>query len=101
MATDTRYVYGARCTWHGSINAIGRRGPVGGNFNLPCCPHCGGMLFELGSKAEWDAGVTKHDAEHPGYADFVAWLGSYGRCWPNHKAALELYTAATGKVYNG
>lgn len=105
MASDTRYVYGASCTWHGPITAIGTKrvrldheartlAPVHG---IPCCPHCSGMLFEYSNKAIWDANVAKADAQYPGYADFVAWLGSYGRCWPGWKLAGPMYKEATGK----
>jgi hypothetical protein len=47
---DERYVYGANCIWHGSIHEVGL---TRGKHQLPCCPKCGGMLFEVESKAAW------------------------------------------------
>lgn len=107
--TDTRYVYGARCTWHGPISAVGKKviqnqppgaEPSGPPMTIPCCPHCEGILFEYPNKATWDNGVTQFDAKHPGYVEFVEWLGVTGGCWPNHVAAADVYKEITGKEVN-
>lgn len=42
MSEDTRVVYGAVCTWWDSIDKVSTT-PSG----LPCCPYCGGVLFEM------------------------------------------------------
>jgi len=103
---DTRYVYGARCTWHGPISAIGRKPVTSLGIDaqyhtdmLPCCPHCGGVLFEYPNKATWDNLVALFNEKRPGYTEFVEWLGSYGRCWPNYVDAEVLYKVATGKEF--
>jgi hypothetical protein len=95
--TDTRYVHGIRCTWHGPISAISTILARDGVTRLPCCPHCSGMLFEFPDKATWDNMVVQFDAKHPGYAEFIEWLGTVGRCWPNSVVAADAYTEATGK----
>lgn len=102
---DTRYVYGARCTWHGPIVDIGTRqisyttpGGVPGQGKVPCCPHCGGMLFEYDKIEDWRLSVSEFDKKHPGYAEFVDWVGKVGRCWPNYIEAIPFYTLDTGKV---
>lgn len=94
---DTRYVYGARCTWHGPISAVGRR--QSGGHTLPCCPHCLGMLFEYPNKATWDNGVRQFDEKRPGYKEFTEWLGSYGRCWPTLQDGVDAYNKITGKDF--
>lgn len=86
MATDTRYVYGASCTWHGPIADIGRKTvPVRPNgfvaslgqpstpMTLPCCPVCEGMLFECPHPDMWWGRVDKVG---PNYRAFIEWLGN-------------------------
>ncbi len=85
---DTRFVYGARCAWFGPISAISTRG------GLPCCPHCGSVLYELPDEKQWWDGVDKYDAEHPGYRKFVEWMAD--KHFTTHKAAAEAYEAETG-----
>ena len=91
-AEDTRFVYGANCTWAGPIQNVGRR-----ESGLPCCPHCGSSLFELPSRSRWDEGVAAFDKEHPGYADLMKW--GEGRCFPNREILLAAYTAETGVIF--
>jgi hypothetical protein len=76
-----RVVYGARCTWWGLITETAtRRG-------LPCCPYCGGVLFEQPDEATWWAGVDRAEAEgRTGYRALIEW--ARGRCFPNF-AELE------------
>lgn len=94
---DTRYVYGARCTWHGPISAVNVIPHSGAGGGLPVCPHCSGPLYEFPSVMSWDNMVATYNAKHPGYTEFVEWLGSYGRCWPNPVVAQRQYEALTGK----
>lgn len=60
---DTRFVYGATCTWFGSIHEVSAtdKHPRYANehqaHSLPCCPICGGMLFEMESASIWWDGV--------------------------------------------
>ena len=76
-ALDPRYVYGANCTWHGSIHEAKSVGW------LPACPHCSGPLFEVQSKSQWDADALKFAARcrEPRYPQ---WLDSLraGKCKP-------------------
>lgn len=85
--SDPRIVNGARCAWWGSISEVGVRTPAGflsppitperlgpHKAGLPCCPHCGGMLFETASIEAWWQGVDAYDARHPGYRKLIEWL---------------------------
>lgn len=87
---DLRIVYGAQCTWWDSIDQVGHVPNSGSKFNpngLPCCPHCGRMLFEVDSIEQWQSGIDRYEgAGHPGYAAMMAW--ARGKCFPN-MAALE------------
>jgi|ERR1044072_1875458 hypothetical protein len=85
---DERVVYGANCTWWEDIHKVGRRG------SIPACPHCGGVLFEMENIRQWNGAVEKHDAEKPGYKDFIAWLR--GKCFRNYKDAIEVYNKDKG-----
>lgn len=92
---DTRVVFGARCSWWGDIGDVGKTPRNSRGFSLPCCPHCKGMLFETDNPEIWWKGVDKFEADnHPGYRAFITW--SKGQCFPNGKAALAAYEAATG-----
>jgi hypothetical protein len=90
--TDTRIAFGVRCTWWDSIGRVGHVGPPG--MRLPCCPTCGGMLYEVKDEATWMAGVDKHEARHPGYRAMVLW--ARGRCFPNHEAVKRAFEKAHG-----
>lgn len=66
---DQRIVTGARCVWWGSINTVASCG------GLPCCPHCGSMLFEFPSEADWFVAVDAHEkAGNPGYRKVIEWM---------------------------
>lgn len=90
MPKDERVVYGANCSWWDSIDQADTK-PSG----LPCCPCCGGVLFEQPSEAGWWAQVATFEANsHDGYRDFIEWLR--GRCFPGRagagvRAALAAY----------
>lgn len=92
--TDTRIVYGARCVWWDGIEKIGKTpagvGPTAKMGGLPCCPHCGGVLFEMDSPKRWWDGVAKHEANgNPGYRAFIEWLK--GKCFPTMDDAKAAY----------
>lgn len=65
---DERYTYGATCNWHGPIQEVKLT-----HSGLPCCPHCGGVLFEYPNKQVWDNSVQRFTAENnlPHYPAFV------------------------------
>ena len=73
MAEDTRIVYGANCVWWGRIQEVSRT-----KSGLPCCPHCGSVLFEVPSEREWWANVDAHESKgNLGYRSFVEWLHNH------------------------
>jgi hypothetical protein len=91
---DERIVYGATCVWWDSIDKVGRKESADRVFGpLPCCPFCGGVLFELDNEAQWFAQVDAYEAKgHPGYRKFIEW--QRGKCFPTHAAAFAAYNAA-------
>ncbi len=81
-------VYGVRCVWWDFINNAG----VLKDSGLPCCPHCGSVLFQM-DESEWWQGVDNYEsAGRPGYRKFVEWL--HGKCFPTLFAAKQAYKAA-------
>ena len=77
---DPRIPYGARCTWWDSIYKVGLTPAVPGKPRLPCCPGCGGMLFEVDSEETWFAGIDRYEAAgHPGYRAMMEW--GRGQCF--------------------
>lgn len=80
---DTRVVCGASCTWWDDISQVGRRD------KLPCCPHCGGMLFEFPTMDDFLVGAIAHDKTNPGYLDMLRW--ARGNCFKGADAAAEAY----------
>lgn len=85
MEKDTRVVYGAMCSWWDSIDK------VSSNDGLPCCPHCGGILFEVPTEEEWFKGVDLYAAKgHPNYRKFIEWLR--GKCFKGgHPEAIAVF----------
>ena len=87
---DARIAYGAGCTWWGPISAVGFRPLRSGEPDgLPCCPHCGGMLFEVASEEKWWNGVDKYNEDYPGYRRLVTW--AKGKCFRSWREAKEAY----------
>ena len=105
--SDPRIVSGARCVWWGSIEEVGMTTPEGfvappfselrlaalraSAVSIPCCPHCGGVLFECASIEDWFEGVDKHERNgHPHYRKMIEWLrGKHFKTWPQATAAWE------------
>ena len=96
MMQDTRFVYGASCTWFGSIYEVDFVGPQ----RLPCCPFCQRMLFEMDTEAEWWKSVNEFEANgHPGYRAMLEWQRMQKCCFPASLGAIHLviaYEKATG-----
>lgn len=92
--SDTRIVYGARCTWWDSIDKAGKTesGPVTGH-RLPACPFCGSVLFEYPNEAEWFQAAEKYAEKKPDpdYVDFIKW--ARGKCFPNFPLARKAFDA--------
>lgn len=82
---DNRHVYSAGCSWSGPISATARN--AGG---LPCCPHCGSVLFEINEEA-WKTDIAEHEKKHPGLQDFLTWSEAQPRCWKSLDAAAADY----------
>lgn len=63
--------YGARCTWWDAKSNAATIPSSG----LPCCPFCGGVLFETDA-ASWrsDAEAFAERSDDEGYVRFVDWL---------------------------
>lgn len=76
----TLIVYGANCVWWDSIDKASTN-----SVGLPCCPHCGSVLFQI-EEQDWNSGAKEYqDAGHLGYMDFVTWLR--GKCFHSRKDA--------------
>jgi len=89
--SDPRIVCGARCVWWDGIGKTVLRGP----HHVPCCPHCGGVLFEYADEATWWAGIMAYELDgHSGYAKFIEWLR--GQCFATHASAVAAYRASGG-----
>jgi hypothetical protein len=113
---DGRFCYGASCTWFGSIHEVSstKKHPrhqqtINDGNDLPCCPICGGMLFEMKDEGEWWEGIdlfekgtyplpTAHP--HPGYRKMWEWQRSMKICFFLGAQGLDLlqgaYWNATG-----
>ena len=105
---DQRYAYGATCSWSGPIAEVGT-GPVAMKVSgdrpvaLPCCPICGGVLFEIETEAAWWDAVAafEKDGPCPNYSEFHRWVreeSKAGRCQPVGQPLVDAFTAATGLV---
>lgn len=87
---DTRIPYGARCTWWDSIDKVGHTAAGQSGHALPCCPHCGGMLFEVQTEKDWFDGADRYEANgHPGYRAMLEW--ARGKCFRNFAALKAAY----------
>lgn len=72
---ESPYVYGATCVWFGPISET--RTLLSG---IPVCPHCGSVLLQVDSEAEWWASAEKYEAEgHPDYTAMLRWVRIGGR----------------------
>jgi len=91
---DKRLAYGATCTWFGQIQEVGKKSP----HSIPCCPLCGGVLFEMPTEQEWWDGVDKYERDgHPGYRAMWEWQRIQKVCFPLRdgiKALEAAYAAA-------
>lgn len=91
---DNRIAYGARCTWWDGIRKVGKMSPGPSGHSLPCCPHCGGVLFELENEGQWLAGADRYENDgHPGYRAMIEW--ARGKCFKNMDELKTAYEART------
>ena len=92
---DTRFVYGACCSWMGSITQVKVN-----NFNLPCCPYCYGVLLEFSTKQEFMKGVDEFEIKHPGYKKFLEWNINRKSCSKTLKEAIKIYNKETNSTFD-
>lgn len=87
---DGRLCYGATCTWFGSIHETKQT-----KEGLPCCPFCGGVLFEMAHEGEWWDGVDKYEREapHPGYRAMWEWQRAQKKCFTVRNGIGDLVAA--------
>lgn len=86
MTTDTRIVYGATCRWWDSIDKASSTDGSG----LPCCPICGGVLFEVPTAEAWWRDVDDFEADgHPGYRELLEF--TRGKCYKSMDAATAAW----------
>lgn len=87
---DGRFCYGANCTWFGSIHEVGSTKPLTDGHSLPCCPLCGGMLFEMPDEGEWWESIDAYERgdyptptahPHPGYRAMWEWQRAQKKCF--------------------
>lgn len=81
--------YGARCVWWDDKSKVASKD--GTSTGLPCCPECGGVLFESDEK-DWWAGVDEVATTIPRYREFIEW--QRGRCFPAFAQAMDTFLAA-------
>ena len=101
MSMDARFCYGACCTWFGSIHEIKVN-----TVQLPCCPKCYGVLYEMDNEGEWWRGVDGFERgdsvltkrSHPGYRTMWEWARSQPMCFRNLPMLAKAYEKATGIV---
>ncbi len=116
---DTRFCYGASCTWFGSIHEVGstrqskahqrlddqmkEHGLPVTDHGLPCCPVCGGMLFEISEETSYWLQVDDYEAgkhpirePHPGYRKMLEWQRDQKKCFQTVYHLARAYHAATG-----
>lgn len=98
---DELIVYGANCTWWDDISKtamvpgtlMDAKRPRSG---LPCCPHCGSVLFQV-PQSKWDDGMKKYETDaQPGYVAMMTW--ARGKCFRKMSDLRHAYTAETGVV---
>jgi hypothetical protein len=109
------HVYSAGCSWHGPISAVGKSADlpkstayVGGKeitiggpgSGIPCCPHCGSMLYQT-EEANWWKTAKEHEAAgHPNYVRFLNWGMKQHCCWiDNTNTAMSYNTDPENKGF--
>lgn len=88
-----RVVYGVVCTWWGLPSEASKQP----NTDLPCCPHCKGLLYSVATEM-WSATQEEHASalkdEH--YLEYMQWLRGR-KCWGPKTG----YHTAARKVFEG
>lgn len=94
MSAFTKIVYGARCAWWDDISKADHTPKSRNGISIPCCPHCGSVLFEM-NESEWWRSVDRFEANrHPGYRKMIEWRR--GKHFTTCDEAESEYAKATG-----
>ena len=88
------HVYSARCAWSGPISKVGK---TKGEQSIPCCPHCGSVLFQMDEKKWWSDAESWDKQRHANYVEFWKWSEAQPRCWPTVEEAAVEFKKATRK----
>lgn len=109
---DPRIVYGAQCTWWGSVadafmptRNLHHRELVAGHPlepGIPVCPNCYKPLMQFPNETGFWLAVQKYEEgthgvnrPHAGYREFMEWCKR--RCFPTALVAASVYVAQTGR----
>lgn len=87
-------VHGAGCTWWDVIENAGHHT---GAHPLPCCPHCGSVLYQHDNEQAFWAGSKEYEKTHPGYIALMQWMK--GKCFKTMADAAAAYESETGIHY--
>jgi hypothetical protein len=81
-------VYGARCVWWDTIDKVAIKAN-----GLPCCPHCGSVLFQVDSEEAWFRNVDEHvkKSGDSTYRERLEW--QRGKCFPTMAMATVRFYA--------
>lgn len=90
--SENLIAYGAHCSWWDLKTEVATN-PLG----LPCCPHCGSVLYEMYESEWWNAVDNYTGAEKLGinYRELIEW--SQGKCFKNIEFMVEAFKAAKEK----
>ena len=83
---DLRVAVGTRCTWWDSISRVGHL-----ESGIPCCPVCGGVLYEYPSEQAWLEAVAllQHHRGRKDHRAMVIW--GRGHCYPSQDLLRRAY----------
>jgi hypothetical protein len=83
-------VHGARCCWWDSIDKCGKTPPKGNPLHsLPCCPHCGSVLFQVEESDWWDSVDSYEKRGNKDYRKMIEW--SRGKCFKSSETLRKAY----------
>lgn len=85
-------VYAVKCSWWDFFDKVSKK-----SSGLPCCPHCGSVLFLI-EEGDWNRGVKEHEAKgHPGYGDMISW--TRGKCFGSLSELERDYKESLSELY--
>ena len=106
---DTRYVFGASCTFSGSISEVSTTDKhprhlsdafvkMREMFNikdipvLPCCPYCGGMLMQVDYEEKYWQQAREYEKTPPNYTRVLMWGIAQKKCFRTEEMLIAKYT---------